>query len=293
MSGSLVEQVSLLFRRHRGTGHSRQAWRETHRGFGKMAEETFAWNSERRYKSACMHFVKWCREWHHIRLVRDITPLMVTSYIDSRRATGLSPRTLATDITSIRRLGMYAEMDKWVVHNFVPADLSVPHGSNPRYSYTPEHEQGIIDYVAERNLLAADVLRMQSAAGLRIDEAIHTRLDKIDFERGMIEVKGKGGKIRTVTVTDRSVLERLDRTRRYPLLTGLTRNWARTIEQLVHEACVELHIKPLGTHAFRAAAAQRAYDRLRERGYNDRQARQKVSQMLGHNRISVTNSYAP
>ena len=293
MSGSLVVQVSLLFRRHRGTGHSRQAWRETHRGFGKMAEKTFAWNSERRYKGACLHFVKWCREAYHIRQVRDITPLMVRAYIDSRRATGLSPRTLATDITSIRRLGMYAAMDQWVAHNFVPADLSVPHGSNPRYSYTPAHERAIIDYVAERNTLAAEVLRMQSAAGLRIDEAIHARLDKIDFECGTIEVKGKGGKIRTVTVTDRVVLKRLDRTRRYPLLIGLARSWTRTIEQLVHEACVELNIKPLGTHAFRAAAAQRAYDRLREQGYNDRMARKQVSQMLGHNRISVTNSYAP
>jgi integrase len=175
----------------------------------------------------------------------------------------------------------------------VPPDLSVPHDSNPRYSYAPDHEQAIIAYIAERNVLAAEVLRMHGAAGLRIDEAIHARLDKIDFERGMIEVKGKGGKIRTVTVTDRSVLERLDRTRRYPLLTGLVKNWIRTIEQLVHEACVELQIKPLGTHAFRAAAAQRGYDRLREQGYNDRTARKQVSQMLGHNRISVTNSYAP
>ncbi len=231
MSGSLVEQVSLLFRRHRGTGHSRQAWRETHRGFGRMAEKTFAWNSERRYKSACIHFVKWCRERYQIRQVRDITPHMVASYIDTRRVSGLSPRTLATDITSIRRLGMYAQLDKWVAHNFVPEDLSVPHGSNPRYSYAPAHEQAIITYVAERDSLAAEVLRLQGAAGLRIDEAIHARLDKIDFERGTIEVKGKGGKIRTVTVTDRSVLERLDRTRRYPLLKGLPRNWTRIIER--------------------------------------------------------------
>lgn len=85
---------------------------------------------------------------------------------------------------------------------------------------------------------------MQSAAGRRIDEAIHARLDKIDFERGTIEVKGKGGKIRTVTVTDRLVLERLDRTRRFPLL-------------------------------------------------RERTARKNVAQLLGHNRTSVTRSYAP
>jgi hypothetical protein len=103
-------------------------------------------------------------------------------------------------------------------------------------------------------------------------------------------VKGKGGKIRTVTVADPAVLERLDRTQWYPLLKGLPKNWTRIIERLVHEACTELQIKPLGIHAFRAA--QRAYDGLREHDYNDRQARKQVSQMLGHNRISVVNSYA-
>ena len=66
--------------------------------------------------------------------------------------------------------------------------------------------------------------------------------------------------------------------------------WTRTIEKLVHAACVELNIKPLGTHAFRAGAAQCQYDTLRERGCSDREARKEVSRMLGHNRLSVTNS---
>ncbi len=293
MAGSLIEQVAWLFRRNRGTGESRAVWRETHRGFGRMAEKTFAWNTERRYKAVAVHFVKWCRKHYQVRRIRDIEPEMVRSYIGARLAAGLSPRTLATDVTALRRLGMYAEMAQWIKANFVPDDLSVPHGSNPRYSYTPHQERDIIVWVAERNPLAAEVLRMQRAAGLRISEAVLARLDKIDFERGTIEVKGKGGRIRLVTVTDRELLDRLDRTRRFPLLSGLARNWTRTIEKLVHEACVELNIKPLGTHAFRAGAAQHQYDTLRERGFSDREARKEVSRLLGHNRISVTNSYAP
>jgi len=149
----------------------------------------------------------------------------------------LSPRTVATDITALRRLGWYAEMDQWVPCNFVPKDLSMPHGSSPRYSYAPEHEVAIIQHVAQRNSLAADVLRMQQAAGLRLDEAIHLRLDRIDFERGAIEVKGKGGKVRCVMLADQTVLDLLDRSRRYPLLNGLASNWKRYIEKLVFEAC--------------------------------------------------------
>jgi site-specific recombinase XerD len=293
MSGSMVDQAARLFRRHRGTSESRRAWREAHHGFGKMAPKTFAWNSERRYKSAAIQFVKWCHERHGLREIRQITTPLVVAYIDKRKASGLSPRTIATDITALRRLGWYAEMDKWVPCNFVPQDLSMPHGSSPRYSYTPEHETAIIQHVAQRNSLAADVLRLQQAAGLRLDEAIHVRLDRVDFERGTVEVKGKGGKIRCVTVVDRTVLDLLDRSRRYPLLNGLASNWKRYIEKLVFEACMELQIKPLGTHAFRAGAAQRLFDDLMAQGLKERQARKQVSQMLGHNRISVTRSYAP
>lgn len=289
----MVEQVSVLFRRHRGLGQSRREWRVKHPGFGRMADKTFSWGSERRYKSACIHFVKWCKAQYHIRQIRDITPERVIAYIEERKAAGLSPRTLATDITAIRKMGWWAELDHWIEKNFVPEDLSVPHGANPRYSYTPEHETAIIAHVAEHDPLAAEVLRWQGAVALRVDETIHLRLDKIDFEQGTVEVKGKGGKIRTVTVTDRALVDRLDRTRRFPLLKGLADSWIRTIERLVHEACEELKIEPLGTHAFRASAAQRKYDDLRERGYADRPARQEVSRLLGHNRISVTNSYAP
>jgi hypothetical protein len=77
------------------------------------------------------------------------------------------------------------------------------------------------------------------------------------------------------------------------LLSGLASNWKRYIEKLVFEACTELQIKPLGTHAFRAGAAQRLFDDLTAQGMHERQARKQISQMLGHNRISVTRSYAP
>ncbi|HTP08107.1 MAG TPA: hypothetical protein VMP08_07650 [Anaerolineae bacterium] len=53
-----------------------------------------------------------------------------------------------------------------------------------------------------------------------------------------------------------------------------------------------MQIKPLGTHAFRAGTAQRLFDDLLAQGMKERQARKQVSRMLGHNRLSVTRSYA-
>jgi hypothetical protein len=43
----------------------------------------------------------------------------------------------------------------------------------------------------------------------------------------------------------------------------------------------------------RAGAAQRTLDDLMADGVGEREARRQISRLLGHNRSSVTNSYAP
>ncbi len=65
------------------------------------------------------------------------------------------------------------------------------------------------------------------------------------------------------------------------------------MEHWVQDACLKHHIKCLGTHAFRASAAQRTLDDLLDSDVPEREARKQVAQLLGHNRTSVTRSYAP
>jgi integrase len=293
MAASLVGQIEWLFEQHRGTGESRRAWRDQHPGFGQMAPTTFSWKSERRYKGVACQFAKWARQHYGIKQVRDLRTEMVMRYIGERVTAGLSPRTLATDITALRRLGMYAVAVKWIERNFVPEELSIPHGSHPRFSYAPAHAQAIIAYVQQRDPRAAEVLRVQLAAGLRIDEAIKLRTDKVDFERGTMCVKGKGGRTRTVEPQDKSVLAHLEQSRRFPLLHGREDAWTRKIQRLVRQACEELGIEPIGTHGLRATAAQNMYDEELDGGTDDRAARPKVAKFLGHNRTDVTKSYVP
>lgn len=290
---SNVQQVNHLFSQHRGTGQSRKAWRDEHRGFGRMAPLTFAWSSERRYKRVCCHFLKEAQEHYGVHEVSAIEPYMISAYIERRRAAGISPRTLSTEATALRRLDLYARLEGWTKRSFMPVDLTVPHGSRPRYSYTPEHAEQIIAHVAQRDPNAAEVLRWQLACGLRIDEAIRLRTDQIDFVQATVEVKGKGGKVRAVDIPDRALLDRLDRTVRFPLLKGNATSWTRQIERRVASACMELGITCQGTHALRACAAQRTLDDLSADGVGEREARRQISRLLGHNRSSVTNSYAP
>ena len=293
MSGSVTGQVVWLFKQHHAEGESRRDWKEENRGFGQMADVTFSWASLRRYQRTAIEFVEWAHERHGIHEIREVTTAMVVAYINERRARNLSPRTIATDITGLRRFGMYLVLEGWHQQNCVPDDLSEPHGSNPRYSYTPEHAGKVIEFVAKRDERAADVLRWQLACGLRISEAVRLRLDKLDFGHGTLETKGKGGKLRQLKVSDQALLERLDRTRRFPLLNGNATTQTRHIEDLVAEACTELNIAPIGTHGLRASAAQQMLDDQMASGVAERTARKNTARMLGHNRTSVTRSYAP
>ena len=63
--------------------------------------------------------------------------------------------------------------------------------------------------VVERNPLAGLVLTWQDRLGLRIDEAVMVRRDKIDVDQLTVEVKGKGGKERIVPL-GRSALQAIE-----------------------------------------------------------------------------------
>ena len=143
------------------------------------------------------------------------------------------------------------------------------------------------------NPKAADVLRFQLSAGLRLSEAVMLRSDEVDRAGETVTVKGKGGRIRTVKLLDTTVLKRLDMSQRFPLLRGLKHNWMREVEELVASACKALDIKSLGTHGFRATAAQKLYDELLPAGTGEREARRHVAEFLGHNRTDVTHHYVP
>ncbi len=289
---SLVNQVAHLFEKNHQPGVSRHAWRKAHPGLGRMCPFTVSWESYHRYRQASIHAVTWLRERYHIRQIREITTAMIRTYFDERRAAGVRPNTLATDVSAVRRLGLYAVLEKWQPANFVPDDLTAGRESAPRFAYPPEYAAAVIAYVAERDRLAADVLIVQDRGGLRIDEAVMTRIDQIDFEQGTITVKGKGGQQRTSVITDRAIVDRLQRVK-WPLLRGKRLAWIRRIEALVRKACLSLGFEPLGTHALRAADAQRTYDAEIEAGVGDRAARQTVAERLGHHRTDVTHSYVP
>lgn len=82
--------------------------------------------------------------------------------------------------------------------------------------------------------------------------------------------------------------------RRLPAILG-KRTFSGYLETCTtfFERARDLGIKISGIHRLRSNYAQEKYRKLREKGKQDRQARQEVSHSLGHNRIDVTKGYIP
>jgi integrase len=135
------------------------------------------------------------------------------------------------------------------------------------------------------------VLRLQLEGGLRIHEALTLRSDKVNLREGSVEVKGKGGRVRKVTLLDSSVLRELPLDRNF--VFPPTPAFRRAVQAEVARACEELGIACRGTHGFRATYAERYLEKRTTEGSREREARKSLARQLGHNRTDVTRKYVP
>jgi len=139
---------------------------------------------------------------------------------------------------------------------------------------------------------------------LRLEEVF--RLDTAAAEQavktGTLEVKGKGGLMRTVPIQEsikielEKMLEVVPRGQKlFVKPTDKTHLAKRRLQNFVDyyrpKVQDEDSTRPLTFHGLRHTAAARWYKEFREKGYSDFDARKKVSAWLGHGRDDVTRIY--
>jgi integrase len=304
---SLTYVISELFKSDLAIGQSRDFTKDMMRADGldvrQMAPVIHSWGTFRAEMKPAIAFAKWCQQRYSVKTLDGLAGHMVTEYIETRRSAGLAMNTLVSDRLALRRLESLALQAGLIPTPFVPADLRVAREFSPRGSYTYDEALSIIQWVADHNLLAAQVLRLCLSGGLRIREAI-TLLsgpvkDKqtgemklgIDPAHSRLFVEGKGGRQRDVVLLDGNVLDGLDLAIHQPLANGKEQTWIREIEELNKRACTALDIQCKGVHAYRATAANLYRAQRVAAGASARQAKQEVSRWLGHNRPGVVRHY--
>ena len=260
-----------------------------------------------RYYEAFKRFCAFLADTFRLQKLANISKKHIVSYVLYLQLTGKSASTVKTDLSAIR-----------FFHDLIPApkyqlpcndELGVElqrrsFGQADRTWSATEFErmtalaleEGRDDYV-----LAANLARY---AGLRIHECfrIDTAIAERAIREGAITIKGKGGKVRTVSIGEDIVSllrEWLVRTARgHKLLVSDDVPTDRAINRfqqwlLAHRAEIQdvNDNRPLTFHGLRHTYAAEKYKALTAGGASALDAHFAVSRLLGHERADVTDIY--
>lgn len=266
-----------------------------------------SFRTKERYYEACKRFCAYLADEYRLQKLENISGKHFTSYVLWMQESGKSASTIKTDLAAIRFFHDKMSRPKYRL----PAndELAVElerrrFGQTDRTWSNAEFNKVLGKALAEDRydfILAPYLARY---AGLRIHECfrIDTAIAEQALRENAITIKGKGGKVRTVSINEQIALalrKQLERTERgHKLLVPDDMPTDRAINQLQffiwknRDAIQEPgRDTPLTFHGLRHVYAAETYKKLVESGISELDAHFAVSRLLGHERPDVTNIY--
>jgi len=264
-----------------------------------------SFRTRRRYYEAAQRFCRFLAEVFHLERLANIAPKHIYAYVACLQEQGKSASTIKTDLSAIR-----------FFHDLIP---------NPRYElptnadlFLQRRTFGEVDRTwsaTEFNRMLAcalelgredfvTLLYMGRYAALRIHECfrIDTAIASKAVKEKALTIKGKGGLVRTVPLTDLLV----DRLRLHLKQTPQGHKIFVPDDQQTHEAIKALQAfiyiyrpfaqdkgsdRPMTFHGLRHTKAAEWYQDFTRRGLSPYEARKSVAKLLGHGRDDVTRIY--
>ncbi len=263
--------------------------------------------TKRRDYAAMKRFCAFLADAFHFQKLANISGKHLAAYVEYMQAKGLSPSTIKTDLSGIRFF--HSKISK--------AKYKLP--SNDELSVGLERRRfGDVDRTwsdREFNLFLttcmttchenyASIARLTWHTGLRIHECF--RLDTAAVEAalrsGVLTVKGKGGKIRTVPINEsirielKKLLAVTPRGHKLFVSDGVRTDLAiNRFQQYLCKVRPQIQdegsTRPMTHHGLRHSYAARTYQDLTDGGMSPFNASLRVSQLLGHERPDVTKIY--
>lgn len=192
-----------------------------------------------------------------------------------------SPKTTGRRLTSLRQFGRWAGLESPL------ADYAAPQPARPIAHPIPEGPTGIdrMIQVAKNNQQRA-LLGLCGFAGLRVSEALSTRIYDFDLQTMTLSVRGKGDKMRIVPLNNRawsaisSAYVDAMSTKDGFLVRYKDRFARKVITNLGKKAQLS---RPISSHDLRATFATAAYDHALDL--------RSVQELLGHSSSMTTEVY--
>ena len=267
-----------------------------------------SYRTKERYYEAMKRFCRFLAEEFHLQKLANISGKHLTAYVLRMQAEEKAASTIKTELAAIRFFHDKIDRPRYKLpdnnelavtlerRRFGEQDRTWSRGEYERFlSFCSEH--GRPDF--------ADLAQLTYHLGLRIHECfrIDTAMADAVLRDGVLTIKGKGGKVRTIPIEDPCVLELLrhwrEQTPRGHKLfvpPGLpTDSSILAFQQFLIYARPSVQdrgsVRPMTHHGLRHTYAARKYQELTASGKSELEAHLEVSRLLGHNRAEVTDIY--
>lgn len=132
---------------------------------------------------------------------REVEPIHVRAYLSELRNQGLSPRTVARRLVTLRRLYRFLETEGRVSGSPLPSVHMVPGVRKLPQALSGDDMRRLLaqpDGATPLGSRDRAMLELMYAAGLRVSELVSLKTQQIDFQGNYLTVKGKGAKVRAV-----------------------------------------------------------------------------------------------
>jgi integrase/recombinase XerD len=131
----------------------------------------------------------------------DVEPIHLRAYFSQLRSAGLSPRSIARHVVTLRRLYRFLAIEGLVAESPVPSLHLMPGLRKLPQTLSGDEMRKLLsqpDPTEALGLRDQAMLELLYAAGLRVSELISLQTQQINFDGDYLTVKGKGSKVRAV-----------------------------------------------------------------------------------------------
>ena len=267
-----------------------------------------SYKTRQRYYEAMQRFCRFLADSYHLQKLANISGKHLVAYVRHLQEKGKAASTIKTELAAIRfwhdKLGeaKYKLPSNEDLSDQAPLERRKLQGIDRHW--TPEQFTAFVTACREADRTDyADIATLTYYVGLRIHEVC--RLDTAAVEAwersGLLTVKGKGGRVRSVPVTAAAAKQAL-RDRRAAVQRGhklfvpddvATDAYIYDFQAFLREHRPDQggNPYPLTHHGMRHSYAARQYREALDGGATEYRAKLEVSKLLGHGRADVTDVY--
>jgi len=295
MRGSVANQVYVVFKtvikfgssKHQAKAEARSAGAATWHSIGKSIE-IYSYSTADAYRDVAKQIFSYAKENFSVRDITKLEAVHVQSFLEHKIEQGIKYSTFQQYAAAAEKLEVALSRYTCKNYNFDLPEVrelaqNVLEKTDSHRAYSDP--KGLINAVSGSTYKV--LAQAQYEGGFRVHELNY--LTFLQFKENGIEVKGKGGKIRTIELPQST----------YNALKTLVEN--SPDKKLIFSP--DIYRKELktaavnsmqtynGTHGLRWSYAQNTFRALQKEGRSYEESLLIVSQLLGHERADITEHY--